>query len=395
MTPAASLTPAPKSREIRALTGLRGIAALYVVFFHANGLHAFPMAVRPFVSHGYMAVDLFFILSGFVMAMTYGGLFENGFDLKNFKKFLLLRLARIYPLYILMTVITAVMITTVLSDTYRFDDNVLRALPFNITMSHVWGLAYSIVPPSWSISTEWAAYLLFPVSILLALWLPRRYALLGVVAAFGILIAVAYGPQWMTHHPHRGIGRLDVVHSYAPGTTLRCLAGFYIGLVAFRFKDLVPARAAGLFLPLALFLLCYKSNDVWLVAVFAGLIMSLSHDEGVIARLLQNRVVYWLGLVSFALYLVHDLVQKIIFKSLPVWGADLGLSKMTWVFVSVALSLGIAALAHYYYEKPSRIWARNLIRALENHAPVFSRANYVKVANYLRSVAVRPTTPAE
>lgn len=396
MTPAASLTPAPKKpAEIRALTGLRGIAALYVVFFHANGLHAFPMAVRPFVSHGYMAVDLFFILSGFVMAMTYGGLFENGFDLKNFKKFLLLRLARIYPLYILMTVITAVMITTVLSDTYRFDDNVLRALPFNITMSHVWGLAYSIVPPSWSISTEWAAYLLFPVSILLALWLPRRYALLGVVAAFGILIAVAYGPQWMTHHPHRGIGRLDVVHSYAPGTTLRCLAGFYIGLVAFRFKDLVPARAAGLFLPLALFLLCYKSNDVWLVAVFAGLIMSLSHDEGAIARLLQNRVVYWLGLVSFALYLVHDLVQKIIFKSLPVWGADLGLSKMTWVFVSVALSLGIAALAHYYYEKPSRVWARNLIKALENHAPVFSRANYVKLANYVRSVAVRPTTPAE
>lgn len=395
MTPAASLTPAPKSREIRALTGLRGIAALYVVFFHANGLHAFPMAVRPFVSHGYMAVDLFFILSGFVMAMTYGGLFEHGFDLKNFKTFLLLRLARIYPLYILMTVITAVMITTVLSDTYRFDDNVLRALPFNITMSHVWGLAYSIVPPSWSISTEWAAYLLFPVSILLALWLPRRYALLGVVAAFGILIAVAYGPQWMTHHPHRGIGRLDVVHSYAPGTTLRCLAGFYIGLVAFRFKDLVPARAAGLFLPLALFLLCYRSNDVWLVAVFAGLIMSLSHDEGAIARLLQNRVVYWLGLVSFALYLVHDLVQKIILKSFPAWGVDLGLSKMTWVFVSVAISLGIAALAHYYYEKPSRVWARNLIKALETHAPVFSRANYVKLANYVRSVAVRPTTPAE
>ncbi len=387
--------PAPKAREIRALTGLRGIAALYVVFFHANGLHAFPMAVRPFVSHGYMAVDLFFILSGFVMAMTYGGLFENGFDFGNFKKFLLLRLARIYPLYILMTVITAIMITTVLSDTYRFDDNVLRALPFNITMSHVWGLAYSIVPPSWSISTEWAAYLLFPVSILLALWLPRRYALLGIAAAFGILIAVAYGPQWMTHHPHKGIGRLDVVHSYAPGTTLRCLAGFYIGLVAFRFKDLVPARAAGLFLPLALFLLCYKSNDVWLVAVFAGLIMSLSHDEGVIARLLQNRVVYWLGLVSFALYLVHDLVQKIIFKSFPAWGVDLGLSKMTWVFVSVAISLGIAALAHYYYERPSRVWARNLIKTLENHTPIFSRANYIKLANYVRSVAVRPTTPAE
>jgi peptidoglycan/LPS O-acetylase OafA/YrhL len=153
--------------------------------------------------------------------------------------------------------------------------------------------------------------------------------------------------------------------------------------------------AAGLFLPLALLLLCYKSNDVWLVAVFAGLIMSLSHDRGPIARLLKSRIIHWLGVVSFALYLVHDLVQKIIFKSLPAWGIDLGLSKMTWVFVSVAISLGIAALAHYYYEKPSRVWARNLITALESRTPVFSRATYAKVVSYVRSVTVRPTTPAE
>ena len=156
----------------------------------------------------------------------------------------------------------------------------------------------------------------------------------------------------------------------------------------------MPARAAGILLAVALLLLCYKSNDVWLVAVFTALIMGLSHDKGLIARLLQNRVVHWLGVVSFALYLIHDLVQKIIFKSLPAWGVDLGPSKMTWVFASVAISLGIAALAHYYYEKPSRIWARKLITALEK-APVFSRANYAKLANYVRSVTVRPTTPAE
>ena len=369
----AKALPVPvASGEIKALTGLRGVAALYVVFFHANGMHAFPAMVRPFVSHGYMAVDLFFILSGFVMAMTYGGLFQDGFSLKKFKHFLLLRLARIYPLYILVTLVTAVMITTVLSETYRFDDNVLRALPFNLTMTHAWHLAYSIVPPSWSISTEWAAYLLFPGSVLLAMGLPRRFALLGLAAAFAVLAAVAFGPYWMIHTRHFP-GQLNVVHSYAPGTTLRCLASFYIGLVAYRFRERIPARAAAPLVAAALFLLCFRATDLWLIAVFAALIMALSHDRGVIARLLQSRIAYWLGLVSFALYLVHDLVQKIIFKSFPVWGFDLGLSPTAWVYVSIAASLGIAALAHYYYEKPSRRWARALISMLENRAPLFGR----------------------
>lgn len=352
--------PASATRgEIKALTGLRGIAALYVVFFHANGLHAFPTTVRPFVHHGYIAVDLFFLLSGFVMALTYADLFRDGFSLSNFKKFLLLRLARIYPLYILVTLITTVMITTVLASTYRFDDNVLRALPFNLTMTHVWGLAYAIVPPSWSISTEWAAYLLFPLTIMVAVWLPRRYALAGVVIAFATLGAVAFGPYWLTHKHHM-TGQLDVVHSYAPGTTLRCLASFYIGLVAFRFRRMVPPFVAMVALAAVLVLLCYRSTDLWLVGVFALLIMSLSHDRGPVARLLQNPVIYWLGLVSYALYLVHDLILKIILKSMPAWGVSGALSRSDWVWVSIAASLGVAALAHYAFEKPSRRWARGL-----------------------------------
>ncbi len=384
-----STTSASPSGEIKALTGLRGIAALYVVVFHANGLAAFPTLVRPFVSHGYIAVDLFFILSGFVMAMTYGGLFENGFSLKNFKSFLLLRLARIYPLYILMTLVTAVLITTVLSDTYHFDDNVLRALPFNIAMIHALGTAYSIVPPSWSISTEWAAYLLFPFSILVALWLPRRYALIGVAVSFAALVAVAFGPYWMIHTRHWP-GQLNVVHSYAPGTTLRCLASFYIGLVAYRFKDLMPSRASLPLLAGAIVMLCFRDTDLWLVAVFAALIMALSHDEGSVARVLQSRVAYWLGVVSFALYLVHDIIQKIIFKSFPVWGIGLQVPKMAWVFISIAVSIAIAACAHYYYEKPSRRWARGLIATMETWPPLFSRAMWGRITGQ-----ARPTTPAE
>jgi peptidoglycan/LPS O-acetylase OafA/YrhL len=391
--PVQDTAPAAKPSEVKALTGLRGIAALYVVLFHANGLFAFPAEIRPFIRHGYIAVDLFFILSGFVMAMTYGHMFKDGFSFSNFKRFLMLRLARIYPLYILVTLITALMITTVLSETYHFADDVMRALPSNIAMTHVWGLAYGIVPQAWSISAEWAAYLLFPLGAALARWAPRRYALLGAAAAFGLLIYIAYGPYWLTL-AHKFQGQINVVHSYAPGTTLRCLASFYLGLVAFRFRDQVPARAAAVLAPVALGLLWFRSTDLSLVVTFTLLIMALSYDTGPIARVLQTRIIYWLGVISFALYLVHDLIQKIVFHSFPAWGIGTGIPGMAWLAISLALCLGVAALAHYGYEKPSRRWARNLIHRVETHEPLV-KAKVMRAINYLRSMVIRPTTPAE
>ena len=354
------LAPKPAG-EIRALTGLRGIAALYVVIFHTNGHYRFPSLVLPFIRHGYIAVDLFFILSGFVMAMTYSSLFEAGFTLKNFKHFILLRLARIYPLFALMTLITAALIATILSDSYHFAD-LGKALLFNFTLTHVWGLSNSIVPPSWSISTEWLAYLLFPIGIYVAMRAQRRYSLLGLIVSFGVLSLIAYGPVWIAKSPlNFRHGPLDIVSSFAVGTTLRCLASFYIGLVAYRFHKVLPARAAGVLLVGVIVMLCYRGSDLMLIAAFAALIMSLSHDTGPIARMLGQKAIYWLGAISYALYLIHDLVQKIIFKALPVWGVGQDIPRIWWAVISVAISLGLAALCHQYYEKPSRRIFRNLV----------------------------------
>lgn len=353
-----SASAAPKG-EIRALTGLRGIAALYVVFFHANGQYRMPELIRPFIRHGYMAVDLFFILSGFVMAMTYAGLFENGFCFKSFKQFLLLRLARIYPLFALMTVLTAILIATVLSKTYSFN-HLGVALLFNFTLTHVWGFANSVVPPSWSISTEWAAYLLFPVGVFVGLRLPRRWSLLGLLVSFGVLTLIAYGPTWIAQTElHRRHGPLDIASSYAVGTTLRCLASFYIGLVAYRFRDLIPARGTGVFFLLIIGLLCVKNSDLALIPLFALLIMSLSADEGWVARLLKSPVLYWLGVISYALYLIHDLVLRIVFKAIPAAGFHYPM--LTALIASVVISLALATLSHYGYERPSRKVFRNLV----------------------------------
>ncbi|UDF05400.1 acyltransferase [Asticcacaulis sp. AND118] len=352
-------TPAARSSEIRALTGLRGIAALFVVLYHATGYFRFPDPWQHYIRHGYISVDLFFVLSGFVMAMTYGKLFDAGFQWPNFRKFILMRVARVWPLFALMTLITAALIPTLLGTRYYFEDVWHGLLP-NLTMTQAWGLANSIVRPSWSISTEWAAYLVFPLLVIGALKGSWQRALICVAVAAGLLALVAYGPLWFGQTARRS-GPLDIAASYATGTMLRCLLSFFIGMVAYRFRALVPSRAALLCLVAALLLIAWRPSDLILVGLFAGLIMALSEDEGPVAKMLSWRPVYLAGVWSYAIYLIHDVVLFGVFRTLPKLGLALPGERVHWLWAGVALTVALSALAHYGFEKPSRDVLRRLV----------------------------------
>src|SRR5579863_1305776 len=87
-------------RPIRALTGLRFFAALHVVFYHyAVGLLPYPLS--SVAKNGYVAVGLFFVLSGFVLAYNYA---DRPMDIRTFWT---ARFARIYPAYLLAFVLIA------------------------------------------------------------------------------------------------------------------------------------------------------------------------------------------------------------------------------------------------------------------------------------------------
>ena len=113
---------------------------------------------------GYLAVDLFFVLSGFVMALSYGPAFGERFSLRVFAAFLWRRVARLYPLY--GTILVARLVYTGLRYG-RFDlprpwiaaplAHPWTAIPANVLLVQSWGLAPSSIGPAWSISTEWAA----------------------------------------------------------------------------------------------------------------------------------------------------------------------------------------------------------------------------------------------
>ncbi|MFC7542487.1 acyltransferase family protein [Siccirubricoccus deserti] len=92
-------------QPIRALTSIRGLAAWWVVLYHVRELlpPTMPPMLHAALAHGYLAVDLFFMLSGFVISLDYSTQFAR-LDAGQVRRFLLLRLGRIYPLHLVMLI---------------------------------------------------------------------------------------------------------------------------------------------------------------------------------------------------------------------------------------------------------------------------------------------------
>jgi hypothetical protein len=103
------------AQEVRSLPGIRGIAASWVVLYHVHEADNFFSPLKMLLTHGYLAVDVFFVLSGFVMALSYGHFAVQGWTATNYGSFLLRRFARIYPLYLVMTCIIGLSIFAGLS----------------------------------------------------------------------------------------------------------------------------------------------------------------------------------------------------------------------------------------------------------------------------------------
>lgn len=165
------------------LTSLRGIAALYVVLFHCQ-VFIPGFDLRPWtglLDKGYLAVDFFFILSGFILAYVYARDFDAGRG--SYRRFLFLRLARVGPVHLAMLLAAAVVILPA----YGFGEvanmtNSPRTLASSVLLLHAWGgdRALSWNFPSWSISAEWFAYLIFPAALWASARLSgRRLAALG------------------------------------------------------------------------------------------------------------------------------------------------------------------------------------------------------------------------
>ena len=353
-----------QSAEIAALTSLRGFAAMAVILQHycatAQGLTT--SWVPSIVPHGYMAVDLFFDLSGFIMAYTYDKAFERR-GIAEYGPFLAKRVARIAPLGLAMTVafLACGLLATPFGQRGLFIDHAndrygMAALAL-INGLQIQGFVGSanLNWPSWSISMELAAYATFPALAWLCL---RRSATRATATAVVALTALA----WL--FAANGAESFDV----APRLT-RCLAGFTVGILLHRLRE----RHALAFLArdgwtaaacAATLLALLSRRDLAIAATFPPLIYALSLNQGRVAAAMSRPVPYFLGTISFSIYLVHHIFRTpeaaLVRHLHPT--ALTAPEAVAFAVAGTALAIPVAWLAHHIIEKPGRSWTMRLLR---------------------------------
>lgn len=340
---------------ITSLEGLRGVAALFVVFHHM----CYAPPHRQFES-AYLCVDLFFVLSGFVICRAYGEQLTSRAQLRTFA---IRRIGRLWPAHIATSVLAIAIAHRVPS---------IGEVLALATMSQGLNLFPDGVGDlvSWSISDEMFVYLAFGALCFL-LQGKARIAGFAALALIGYVLAV-----WIT----LSIDRCQLTGkcfgmTFNFGWT-RCLVGFFTGALICEFRDRVAALAGGraiqLTASLASLSMIMFANDLpgsalFAPLVFAMLIGSLLADRGPIASLLQTRPAQYLGKVSYSLYLGHG----VWFLQMLVATTGTGLKdRLIPYALFLFWTFGIAHLLHKYVEVPFRDQFNRWSRSSAQSTPV-------------------------
>lgn len=363
--------------EIKSLTGLRGIAALYVMLYHFK-IHNFtPHATDQFFRHGYLAVDLFFILSGFVIALTYKSMFENGIAFSAFRAFIGRRIARIYPLYIVMTGLFMAFYDTFYHKVPYDADFSAQTILSNILMVQAWGVGPSIIDAGWSISTEFGAYLLFPIFSILILYRSKWVAHALACVAY-LIITILYFLSIGSEYEIKNLQSLNIWDGSTFGPIIRCLAEFSLGIWAYRLY-ICPSMTEKKYLDVLqkswgsitativiLALLALPYSDVAVVILMPFLIVSLAPDKSVLAQFLGWKPIYFIGQISYSLYLCHLMAFWVKPEITNILTAiNFPAPHFLTILIQIGMSLLFAAGLFYGVERPSRqifqklSWSRN------------------------------------
>ncbi|HKY80784.1 MAG TPA: acyltransferase [Sphingobium sp.] len=313
--------------RISSLTGLRGVAAVSVLLYHIPHQPAFEQFAMPLFSRAYLAVDLFFILSGFVISYGYHDRVVKHLGTASYVDFLINRMARVWPLHFIVTLVFGLRILLNVSGNQSIELTPANVVS-NLLMMQSWGWGTDpIAGNSWSVSTEVAAYLLYPLIALLAF---SRWAWLQAALCVGLLLLVATSGKGAS-------GPMDVNDSDSILTLLRCVAGFSLGVLTYRWKDLCRplldrsgafAAICGL-IALALLL---PGADVLVVCLMPALVLTCYYDRAAARAVMANPLSFHLGLISYSIYLWHPLVRDVAARTMSVAQRH-GVIGYDWLFV--------------------------------------------------------------
>jgi peptidoglycan/LPS O-acetylase OafA/YrhL len=356
------------SSMIKSFEGIRGVAALIVALYHLGiGYDYFP-----FIRNGYLFVDLFFVLSGYVMYAAYASSISTTTDLQSF---LIRRIGRLVPLLIFSTICFVLIENMIvlakhvaISAGYvgilNSPDQLSFAIPrateilSTLTMTHAMGIFDRLIlnTPSWSISVEFYAYVLFGALCVL-LSGKRRIIAFAVFACIGA--AVSIWASIVVHHCLEQNGCLSLTYDFG---FPRALYSFFLGtMLALHQQEKNsdhdysalqwPALAA-----LSMILLLvddYPIMSFLFPIFFAFLILSICNDSGPLARLLGTPMLLVLGQRSYSIYLMH-MPLLLVFSNL-VGRADSFVPRAVLLLSYVTILVVVSGWTYRFVEDPLRI----------------------------------------
>ncbi|MDP3858304.1 MAG: acyltransferase [Stagnimonas sp.] len=371
------------------LDALRGIAALLVALLHAQWINA--LCGLTGVRNAYLMVDFFFVLSGFIMYHTYGTKLGNALE---FRKFVVVRLGRLYPLHLcfLMVFLGIEFVEYFATTTMgikvghaAFETNNGSAFLANLLLAHSLGFfdEQTFNTPSWSISTEFYAYLVFAVLFLFISGARGRRHASTIIAVVGFGSLLLLGARQMDYQADYGF--------------LRCLYGFFLGVLAYSVyprllatqRGTAAAGAALLALTATVVFLMLKPPRSWadfafpVLSAFTVLAVALAQGASAITWL-SSRPMLWLGKVSYSIYMVHmslvwffSQLLRLVFggQRVKINGDHIGfIAAPVWIGTAVLIVyvislLVLSAFTYRYVEEPCRNYARRLAARMGQQAP--------------------------
>lgn len=306
------------------------------------------------------------------MLHVYGSTFSSSITKQDFLKFIRARFARIYPLHFF-TLLLAIAIF------YGFQEpdspiNNPWAIPTHLLLLHSFGIhkIFTWNVPSWSISAEWWAYMIFPLMVLFL----GKYKKMGIMILTAISIILYFSILYFLPRVNPFVPNLPVPHdlnvTYDFGY-IRGIAGFIAGMityVGFQQNDIVKyfnKDISGILLILTTILLFhFGANDLIIVLSFILLVLSIAANEKGIYTLFQFKPLQYFGDISYSIYLIHSIAM--FFLAVPILSklgyifkgpGSLQIPFFTGLWVCAVYLVGIlliSSLTYYLIERPCRNW---------------------------------------
>jgi peptidoglycan/LPS O-acetylase OafA/YrhL len=339
--------PAPKTKRYEELDALRGIASLMVVFFHYT--MGRPQADIGFVL-GTTGVDLFFIISGFVIFMSLNKITRS-------TDFIINRVSRLYPTY--WTAVTFTFIILLVDKLYTSGS--AAQMPWwtyfaNMTMFQYYLRAPDLDGPYWTMITE----MLFYIGILFLFHFKWLKHLNKIGLALSVLTAVSVQ-----------LGHFIPVVKAIP--VLQFIPLFFAGTIFYKIYTIKTRHVADYLIlavcfvcQIALFYVAGRSKwfinlyqYIGMLTVFFGIfILFVNHR----LQFIVNRVTLYLGKISFALYLIHQniSVHYIIPWCMQKWHLNFWVAA---IGISLPIVLLLASLITFYIEQPFGKKMKSFLRA--------------------------------